>query len=458
MSEWVGGDFGRGACEAMVSGTQETCNVAGEQGCWDESSGKCCGDDDNADNWVDTDSTAECVNGQWELSECQDDSDCTNPNPTCQDVYCDTSIVPHRCQTDLYEPDANETVCTSCSTGEWINGMCCGDDSSEYSLSQSGEESSLENGYKSDSSDEACCDQSTDCVYNGACYNADSAPGVNVDGDSDYDYCGSAGGWWDCFGSASSLCSHTYGVCPVHDCEVDCFAKPCLDGQPTCYDYYKDQTLYCVTTDRDADKSNFVEDPNGNNLDEGYCPLGYYYEYGSFGGSCKSKGGVEYCYNTLAQSSCGIVNIPSMLLNCYSDSSDYCDLESGRTPSQIIPSTEEPKQTVNLGPEKTFHGVECIDTDGGVNTTAWGCTYIANSSVDGGETIIAQIACDDNNTANTIIEHYCDGDEIKAYQYDCDMIRSDASHVIPPVTHCFVKGTNLVDTTPQIKKYIHEHN
>jgi hypothetical protein len=505
---WYDCDYNSNYCENYCGGKW---NVGGER-----DSTTCCGDDAgenyesrSASNTMDNgysssssddaccDASNDCVhsNGCYASSHVNTDVDgdtdndycnagtwydCLNSNQCPSGFSCESNnCIPPAC----LDADESSDCCTDPNeaTGDlsyrWSIGgdidpnECCGDDSNENVLHFVSWMSSEQTVEVEDKTDDACCDNENDCVYDDACYSPDTTPPVDVEGDNDTDYCTSTGLWKDC--KTDDECGSTrlfgeYEVCNAssHYCLVNCFAEACLEGEPICYDEVLDETLYCVTTYSNADRSNFVKEPKGNNPDEGYCPLGYNYEYDSRLGEykCKKNHGIDVCYNTLAQSSCGIVNIPSMLLNCYPDSSDYCDFELRRTGSQIIPSTEEPKQTINLGPRKTFHGLSCIDTDNGLNTTGWGCTYIANLSGDDGETIIAQIACDDNNTATTIIEHYCNGSEIEAYQYDCkdehgnSMVMSDAEHMVPPSPCCFVEGTNPKKTKPQIIEHRHEHD
>lgn len=67
---------------------------------------------------------------------------------------------------------------------------CCGDDSGEFYRTKSCQEGTC--GFS-----RACCNASTDCVYNGSCYTSGEYPGIDATGDGDKDYC-DAGTWKTC--------------------------------------------------------------------------------------------------------------------------------------------------------------------------------------------------------------------------------------------------------------------
>jgi len=74
--------------------------------------------------------------------------------------------------------------------GDYTNKYCCGDDPNEYIISCS---PSNQQPCTSSSSNTACCDASTDCVYNGNCYS--SGGSITINGVT---YTCSSGSWSNC--------------------------------------------------------------------------------------------------------------------------------------------------------------------------------------------------------------------------------------------------------------------
>lgn len=118
-----------------------------------------------------------------------------------------------------YDPDASQTYCNLCpGSGNWSIGgetaatTCCGDDASENDLSRIANDT-MDGGYATDNSDNACCIADTDCVNNSVCYDTADVS-TNVDGDNDTDYC-NVGTWYDC--NTDAQCNASY-ACSANDC------------------------------------------------------------------------------------------------------------------------------------------------------------------------------------------------------------------------------------------------
>lgn len=79
--------------------------------------------------------------------------------------------------------------------GDYVNKYCCGDDPNEYILSCF---PSNQKPFTSSSSNTACCDVSTDCVYDGNCYSSGSS--IIVSG---LTYTCSSGSWNNCIPPSS---------------------------------------------------------------------------------------------------------------------------------------------------------------------------------------------------------------------------------------------------------------
>ena len=99
------------------------------------------------------------------------------------------------CTSKVYYADDNQYACTNCgqywNIGGEINGTaCCGDDAGENRDTRACSSGVC----ASDANDDACCDTTTDCVYNSVCY-ADGYVG-NPSGDGSSEKC-SAGTWTD---------------------------------------------------------------------------------------------------------------------------------------------------------------------------------------------------------------------------------------------------------------------
>ena len=100
-------------------------------------------------------------------------------------------------------------------SGTW-SGKCCGDDNNEFyngSLFSTTMDSADANGTYN-----ACCNLTTDCIYNGGCENNGSTR-ASVDGDSDTDYC-LMGLWFDC--EDATDCPIGFTCNASNDCSDSC--------------------------------------------------------------------------------------------------------------------------------------------------------------------------------------------------------------------------------------------
>jgi len=123
-----------------------------------------------------------CVN-----SDCGADTSCNDKTPEnhcpTQGMWCDAS-----CQE--IDRDTSQQVCqhssATCTPYYWSIGgevaatTCCGDDSGEYRIVC--EKKSPEDACDISTDDEACCDSSSDCVYNGNCYKTGYQADIDNDG------------------------------------------------------------------------------------------------------------------------------------------------------------------------------------------------------------------------------------------------------------------------------------
>ncbi|MDI3473987.1 MAG: hypothetical protein PWR30_310 [Candidatus Woesearchaeota archaeon] len=345
-----------------------------------------------------------------------------------------------------YDADSNDCEC-KVGTGRFniggeISG-CCGDDGSEYVCGGVGD-NTLDYYYQDpDSDDKACCDSSTDCVYNNKCYPANSE-GPSVDQDSDPDWCGYPGTWRDCNTDAQCGGGAIFGdyeICVNNNCTVDCYNKPCIAGNSTCYDEVLGETLYCMNSTSSATQSSYVENPIGGNTNERYCHQDEYYDHRA--GSCKLKEGKDFCYNYLDPSLCGTGNTASVV-DC-GLVGKYCSFETGEVEDiVIIKSTKDPQEVVGTGLlSPTNTPGECIETDDGDDPRQWGCAYIMQAEdnddgeVEDGEedddfqAVRGEIGCDYVSGGN-LVEFYCSGDKILAKNYTCTILGNDSN-----TSYCF---------------------
>ncbi|MEM5879541.1 MAG: hypothetical protein QXU74_03560, partial [Candidatus Aenigmatarchaeota archaeon] len=136
-------------------------------------------------------------------SSCPSDS-CSGSCPGCTwrdypsscNKYCDGSgnCASCSCSYTSYDPDNAQSYCSGCGISYWAIGgddnACCGDDSNNYRLTRVCDSGVC----TSSSSDDACCNANTKCVYNSVCYASGYSGDVNGDGWAEY--C-SSGTWKD---------------------------------------------------------------------------------------------------------------------------------------------------------------------------------------------------------------------------------------------------------------------
>jgi hypothetical protein len=204
---WRDNDYSQTACD--------TCKGSGYWNLGGEvAATACCGDDSGEYKEIEigaTDGTSSdaCCNSN---TDCVDDNACYT-HGTCHNTGSTASTqVGEYCYAGTWrDNDYAQIACDACvGSGYWDLGgevhpdHCCGDDSGEYKITRV-----CHSACTSDSTDDACCDSSTDCVYNSNCYSSGSS--TNVGGDAETDYCDS-GTWYDCYHGANVQLQDTY--CP----------------------------------------------------------------------------------------------------------------------------------------------------------------------------------------------------------------------------------------------------
>ncbi|MBN2367782.1 LamG domain-containing protein, partial [Candidatus Woesearchaeota archaeon] len=199
--------------------------------------GETCAYDSNCSGWCDNEPVLGLTNDTYicfQLVSCGGLDNCGNfsfpggpENITCQvngtstNESCDdftpwsclslTTVCGDSCLTES-DRDISEEYCEAsgfnCSVygllnwsigGETAATECCGDDASENIRTQAAS-GTMDNGFASNSSQDACCLASTDCVSpDGTCVDTGDVS-LDVDNDGDTDYCNS-GTWYDCLTS-----------------------------------------------------------------------------------------------------------------------------------------------------------------------------------------------------------------------------------------------------------------
>ncbi len=168
---WQGGDDAQAACNAIVGSGYW--NLGGET-----AASVCCGDDNNEYRTTETagaDSPSTDYNNG--ITTCCDASnDCTYNDVCTASGGTSAPAIPNKayCNAGTWEGgDARSAACLAIAGpvrwnigGEIAATVCCGDDSGEYNRSRKCD------GYAcTDSqSDDACCDQANDCVWQSVCY------------------------------------------------------------------------------------------------------------------------------------------------------------------------------------------------------------------------------------------------------------------------------------------------
>jgi uncharacterized repeat protein (TIGR01451 family) len=170
------------------------------------------------------------------------------------------------------ESDYSSSACSSCISNGWgltsgdasgscWNNKCCGDDSGENYRTRVVGSCSGNNcpSFSSDTNDKACCDLSSDCVYNGTCYSS-GPPGNKGPGDS---ACTSANNWVDC---------DYYNSQPEWDVCGDFCGKDVAKAGEVVGEYSDTNTTECCGDD--SGETYVSKDCNNNNIQYGGTPYG----------------------------------------------------------------------------------------------------------------------------------------------------------------------------------------
>ena len=154
IAVWIAspGSTGNYGCDNTISGVIRNCASCTENG-------------NHINEWANADGSELCGGA----SVCGDNAQCS-------------------------EGDGSSSDCSSCSGAKWgltdgnstsgcWENMCCGDDSNEYIRSRELFGYCSENdctGFYSDSNDIACCNSSSDCVFDGTCYQGSEGDWSNI--------------------------------------------------------------------------------------------------------------------------------------------------------------------------------------------------------------------------------------------------------------------------------------
>jgi len=215
---WVDNDASQAACDSCLG-----------VGRWDLGGDitTCCGDDvtDYERTCSDYSSQADC--GADTIACCDTITDCVDDSGSCQTAgacygagvfgnsFCNSTG-------SWRNPDEDQAYChASCDMTLSDNGIgwtlggdisnCCGDDSAEYDLLSQYNAATLDPA--PGATTDACCSTDTKCVHADNCY-TDGTVSIDVDGDTDNDYCNS-GTWYDC--KTNSQCLFGY-KCEFNEC------------------------------------------------------------------------------------------------------------------------------------------------------------------------------------------------------------------------------------------------
>ncbi len=177
-AHYVDWDAEQQYCTAGCVGASVYWNIGGEV-----AGTTCCGDD-SGENIIAEQSSTDAPAGYNDgITGCCDAATDCNYNDVCTATgSVSASAIPDKAycggSNTWYGGDAGNTECTAIvGSGYWNIGgevaatTCCGDDSGENKKTRA-----CSSGCTSDSNDDACCDASTDCVYNSGCY----ATGSNI--------------------------------------------------------------------------------------------------------------------------------------------------------------------------------------------------------------------------------------------------------------------------------------
>jgi hypothetical protein len=181
-SGWYDPDISQSRCKASCDITPGDGGIGYNLG-GEIDATTCCGDDAGEYYTIEkgaTDAPADYKNG---ITACCGSGKCSYNYECIASGQTSSPAIPNRayCSSGTWEGgDDSQTACNAIvGAGRWsIGGIanCCGDDSGEYVRSRACD------GYACTTSaaDDACCDQTTDCVYSSVCYNSgDALPGVS---------------------------------------------------------------------------------------------------------------------------------------------------------------------------------------------------------------------------------------------------------------------------------------
>jgi len=291
------------------------------------------------------------IEGRWKY--CHDYNSCNGSCPNCyykthychgsstgcedwKQICCDMNTPGANCDSyDLHDPDENQSYCINCSQswnigGEVSGTVCCGDDYGEYARTRQ-----CSSGCTSNSNDDACCDSSTDCVYNSVCYSS-GWTGCAPWNSNAIAQCSS--GWWsqteDCSTKPSvdsdggdvprtaGTCTD-YTTCSAGSCSYTNYADVCVSGTQLT-EYYNSgasclsKTYTCSDFEVSASDTDGGDNPSSN----GQCIVGTAAGCSSnaFSTSSGTGGGSDTCVGT-----CGTGTNSCVYREYYPiDSSDAC--------------------------------------------------------------------------------------------------------------------------------------
>ncbi|AJF61818.1 TPA: hypothetical protein HA239_01940 [Candidatus Woesearchaeota archaeon] len=285
----VTGDTSTGACTAYG-----TCNggpgwALGAGDCTGDAScgtTTCCGDDTEEAVITEASSTDAPAGYNNAVTACCNVATDCNYNGACvatgsassasipSKAYCGASST-------WYGGDASSAACTAIvGSGYWnisgeVNGtVCCGDDSSQNKNTRVVDELSMDNGYADNSSDDACCLATSDCVASSTCYN-DGVHSADVDGDGDNDYC-DAGTWKDCVSNddctGGLVCSLATYNCVDPSASITIRNLGVTGVEQTNQEYTSQTAVFLhLTFDNNAIGCKYTNYPNATSLpDSGY--------------------------------------------------------------------------------------------------------------------------------------------------------------------------------------------
>ena len=172
---------------------------------------------------------------------------------------------------------------------------CCGDDANENYNTRVA--AANMDSYVSSSSDDACCDSSTDCIDDAGCYSSGSTS-RDADGDGDNDYC-SAGTWQDC--NTNAQCDTGAGFyCSANNC-----INSCAQNSDCGAGFYCDASGTCAAQKAQGGSCDFsITTTDSTSESNGVCSSGYCrddYDSGNIDGDCDAG---DECWCVTSSTSC----------------------------------------------------------------------------------------------------------------------------------------------------------